>query len=610
MADRWYEASYDGTATEGKKLKLHVYTISTNIVENATLERADLYISVTNTYGSFWNNYGSSAHIGINGHDTTVQVGFDARTTGDKVLITSWDTTVYHDNDGTKTIGVSAYHNTGTALGNASMVYDYVCDRIPRQANITNAIDFNDEQNPSLTFNNAGGFPLNLRLEFSGTSIIRNGIPNTGSYTVVLTDDERNLLRSKASNVNDIQVNYVLATILNGIETWTSTYYRRMYITNANPIFNNFTYADTNSITKALTGNDKNIIHNYSNIKATVSAQNKAIAQKMASMNKYRLQIGNKMVDAWYSSTQDVSMTINKVDSANMRVYAIDSRGNSTVKELTPNQYINYSDIKITNSSVSRENNVGSTTKLNFSGTFWNDSFGVKTNTVKSVSYQYKKTTSSTWTTGTTALNLSIDNNNFSFNGNIAGDLNANGFDASYSYDIRVTVKDELSTFSTDLILGSGTPALAISQKGVALGQPYDDSEGGRIQGHYEVGDLFLTFNNKNPGERFGGTWELVAKGCTLIGVDPNQAEFNVVKKSGGSKTVTLNINNIPSHSHEVKVAIDGGSDAGNRDRLMLNGWGASRWWSGTTQTTSTGSGQAFSIIPPYITCYIWTKTA
>lgn len=126
----------------------------------------------------------------------------------------------------------------------------------------------------------------------------------------------------------------------------------------------------------------------------------------------------------------------------------------------------------------------------------------------------------------------------------------------------------------------------------------------------YEIGDIFLTFNTSNPGARFGGTWELVAKGCTLIGVDPNQTEFNVVKKTGGSKTVTLTTSQIPPHAHTTNVAIDGGSDAGERDRLMLNGWGDARWWSGTTQNLNTGGGEAHNNLQPYITCYIWEKIA
>lgn len=136
MANRWYEAGYS-SGSAGKTLKLHIYTVDTNQNENWTVERADLYLSVTNTAGSWWNNYGSPAYVGINGNDTTRNVAWDARSTGDKLLIGTWDTRVYHNDDGTKSIGISASHNTNLGMGSASLSGTYDCDTIPRYASFT-----------------------------------------------------------------------------------------------------------------------------------------------------------------------------------------------------------------------------------------------------------------------------------------------------------------------------------------------------------------------------------------------------------------------------------------------------------------------------------------
>jgi len=54
---------------------------------------------------------------------------------------------------------------------------------------------------------------------------------------------------------------------------------------------------------------------------------------------------------------------------------------------------------------------------------------------------------------------------------------------------------------------------------------------------YYPVGSIFLSVINTNPSKWFGGTWELIAQGRTLVGVDTNDANFNTVKKTGGSKT-------------------------------------------------------------------------
>ena len=40
----------------------------------------------------------------------------------------------------------------------------------------------------------------------------------------------------------------------------------------------------------------------------------------------------------------------------------------------------------------------------------------------------------------------------------------------------------------------------------------------------YPVGAIYLSINNTNPGVLFGGTWEQIAQGRTLVGVDTSQA--------------------------------------------------------------------------------------
>lgn len=48
---------------------------------------------------------------------------------------------------------------------------------------------------------------------------------------------------------------------------------------------------------------------------------------------------------------------------------------------------------------------------------------------------------------------------------------------------------------------------------------------------YFPIGFITLTVVNINPSKWFGGTWEQIAKGRTLVGVDPSQAEFSEVKK-------------------------------------------------------------------------------
>jgi len=150
MAERWFEAAYNNNSAT---LRLHVYTVDKSIEGNWTKERADLYLRVNAKWG-YYNNYGTTAYIGINGNDTTRTVTFDTRyaNVGDHLLlIGTWDTTVWHDNNGNATIGVGCSHDTGVGLGTASGNSDngwswhdggaggnwYQCDSIPRYANFT-----------------------------------------------------------------------------------------------------------------------------------------------------------------------------------------------------------------------------------------------------------------------------------------------------------------------------------------------------------------------------------------------------------------------------------------------------------------------------------------
>lgn len=123
---------------------------------------------------------------------------------------------------------------------------------------------------------------------------------------------------------------------------------------------------------------------------------------------------------------------------------------------------------------------------------------------------------------------------------------------------------------------------------------------------YYRVGDLFLTTIATNPSSYLGGKWELFGPGRCLVCVDTSQTEFNSVKKTGGSKTVTLNVNQIPSHSHSTPTTL----------RYDIT----STWWIGGTggttiavdnkATGSTGGGQAHNNLQPFITCYVWIRTA
>ena len=396
-------------------------------------------------------------------------------------LLGEKDITVYHNNDGSwpgrsVSISASSYHMSGSASGNL-----WAPD-IPRQANVTGYNDFNDEQNPTISYNNPGGFRINARLEFAGTNIKRDNISNTGSYTFDLTDDERKLLRQKCTG-NSMTVRGVIATCIGGTtENYWSFWDKTMTIVNGNPTFDNFNFADVNEKTIALTGDNTSIIKGYSNIKVTIPSSMKATANKEATMSKYRASIGTVVpVDITYSSDNEVSGIVNNADSSTINCYAIDSRNNSKLVSKQATNFINYSVVTKGNIDVLRTNGVSEDVTLKINGTYSNIDFGQVVNSIKSAQYRYRIKGTNEWSDYKN-LSLTTSGNNFSYDGLIRGDTESLGFDVGNSYDIEVLVKDELSEVTFTDILGSGIPNIALHKNGVGIMGKYDENIGGDFQ--------------------------------------------------------------------------------------------------------------------------------
>ena len=122
----------------------------------------------------------------------------------------------------------------------------------------------------------------------------------------------------------------------------------------------------------------------------------------------------------------------------------------------------------------------------------------------------------------------------------------------------------------------------------------------------YRIGDLYLSTNSENPGVMFGGTWELYGPGRTLACIDTSQSEFNSIGKTGGAKTHTLTINEMPKHRHtmynpnvggntipsEVEYTTSISSNVGFERSLMRY----------------SGNDQPHNNLQPFIVCYIWRK--
>ena len=133
----------------------------------------------------------------------------------------------------------------------------------------------------------------------------------------------------------------------------------------------------------------------------------------------------------------------------------------------------------------------------------------------------------------------------------------------------------------------------------------------------YPIGAIYLSVDNTNPSKLFGGTWEQIAKGRTLVGVDTNDTDFNTVKKTGGSKYLqqhrhylwndgVTNVNwDISTYPDKVSAyfATSGATD------LPYSIRGSAKSEARYRRSGEAGTGNSGNL-QPYFTCYIWCRMA
>lgn len=124
----------------------------------------------------------------------------------------------------------------------------------------------------------------------------------------------------------------------------------------------------------------------------------------------------------------------------------------------------------------------------------------------------------------------------------------------------------------------------------------------------YPVGSIYMSATAATADDveaMFGGTWESWGMGRTIVGVDPEDEDFAEAELTGGEKTHTLTVNEIPSHYHGGIKTVSS-ETSGNQQQ----GVNAGRYYGNELNTSSTGGGQAHNNLQPYITCYMFKRIA
>lgn len=399
---------------------------SNGTAANTSTVTATIQVSRTSPYvttGTWTGN------IKVGGTTKTFSVYHDV--TSSWLTLQTVTTTVSHNADGT---GSCYIYGTIQGPGGTSMEYTsttgsetVTLDKIPRQATLTSAANFNDEENPKITYTNPLGAAvpsLQVGISLDSTSdcdvAYRDVDKTAGTDTIDLTEAERNVLRAAVTGGNTRTVWIYLRTRID------ETYYysplsKTLTIKNPNPTINH-TITDANDVTFGLTGDRSKLIRYYSN----ASVKMGAAAVKKATLKSTKVTCGSKSLTA--------DGTINAVESNGFVFTATDSRGNTTTKTVTPS-FVNY--VKLTCSIGNNMPSTDGSMTVKVTGNYFNGSFGAKSNSLN-VYYRYKTVGGSygSWT----AMTTSKSGNTYSATANLSG------LDYQTSYVFQTYAVDALAT--------------------------------------------------------------------------------------------------------------------------------------------------------------------
>ena len=125
----------------------------------------------------------------------------------------------------------------------------------------------------------------------------------------------------------------------------------------------------------------------------------------------------------------------------------------------------------------------------------------------------------------------------------------------------------------------------------------------------FPIGSTYITQEDVNPSTilKFG-TWERF-KGKIALGVDEDDTNLSTIGNTGGEKTHTLTVNEIPSHSHNIYN--EGIWGYGVNDTMLGNGVSGNWAHKIDGNTAKTGGGQPHNNMQPYeIVGYAWIRRA
>lgn len=651
------------------------WSASQNVANNYSDVTVKTYWATKDTGWTFDTVGSRNASITINGETSSISKVFNcAPWTSNPFLIQTATTRVYHNSDGTKSISISVRANGhasswGPSASTASSddctaSTTITLNTIPRAASITAAPDFNDEENPTITYSNPAGnsvTSLQACISLTGATddILYRDISKTGSsYTFNLTTSERNVLRKATTGSNSRKVKFYVRTVIGG-ETYHSPLEKNFSIINYTPTFpvNNIGYYDSNTSISNITGNSEMIVQNQSNLVVQYTA---ATPKKSASISTYYFKL-NGVTKTSTSAGGTISFgKINSGSNITLTAWCVDSRGNSSGEVSKTIKCYEYYQPSFTSFNSYRANSDGNP---NVNGKYLKNIYSTNYPSVggkNKINVEFTYITGSTSkTTADSLVNLGEDSKTYSVYATITdsfGGSNSSstitvfgstrifnvskdgtGFaigkmaeipegypgifecrwPAKFNGDVECVGEIDCDTITSDTIscnnsITSNTINCnnSITSNTISCDKiTSDEISCGSITINqktifnliYPVGSIYMSVNSTSPQTLFGGTWTRIEDTFLLAAGGTYKAGT-----TGGEATHKLTIEEMPSHNHYVPNIKYTDSDSGH---AYAESWGGGED-NRAIYTGNTGGNAAHNNMPPYLSVYMWKRTA
>lgn len=654
------------------KLRLQVWENSTNVTNNTS--NVGYRATLISTGGTAQYNGAGEIHVYINGsHVMAKTVNINVMTNGGSQVLGESTVSIGHNSDGTKNLSVSAtYKQVGTAYylpRGGTVSGSFALTSIPRATDVSvdisngttlgNTITIKGTPNVSsfshkISYSLNNGDPVDIKTIDSGATSISEAWTIPVSLATSIID-------SDSATLNLILYTYNGSSQIGAKQTSITVKIPESYVPSIGTI-------SISEAVSAIASKFGKYVAEKSQLKFNISAS----GSNGSAITSCTTNIDKKSYTGQSFTTDVINGPLTNSDTIDIAytVTVTDSRGRTASKTGTVSILTYYkpmfSMFSVQRANSSYEIDETSGTYALFRYTYDTSKLDNK-NTVSMI-IKYKAMDDTSWSTLNTVTSAPYTAINTEYHG-------GNIFNATKDYEVMIGLKDYFmndyiyaygqlnSTYTLINWANSGKAMSLFKQSDLNLsgnetdavksayenwfevhGDSYfsempnimEDSSktSSEIDAHntklnnankgtpldkyilnkvYPIGSLYLSANNINPGDLFGGTWVSYGEGRVLIGAgtgtDANGKQMTFTAgATGGEYSHQLTVNEMPSHNHspsstgKVQVANLGGGSYVVAD---LSQKGNTNW---AYKTASTGGNQAHSLMNPYIGCYIWRR--